>query len=455
VGSRRPPGPGRTAQLIDPPRQAAYDVVRAVDVDDAYANLVLPRLLRERDLGGRDAAFATELGYGTLRWQGVLDSVIEACAQRPVTALDNEVRAVLRTGCYQLLHMRVPAHAAVHASAQLARAVAGERPVGFVNAVLRAVSGTTWPQWVDRLAPPDPVGRLAFRHGYPRWVAQAWRDALGDDAGELEAALSVDRPDVHLLARPGRVQRNELLAQAGEGATAGPWSPYAVRLGAGDPAALPLVAEGAARVQDEGSQLVALVAARIPVDGTQRRWLDGCAGPGGKSALLSDLRPPGAVLLAADATAHRARLAAQALDGEGDVVVADTTRPPWREHSFDRVLVDVPCTGLGALRRRAEVRWRRRAEDVDRLHPLQVALLLSAFRSARPGGAVVYATCSPHLDETRRVVAEATSAHDGAAPVDVRPLLPSMPALGPGPDVQLWPHRHGTDAMYVAAFRMS
>jgi 16S rRNA (cytosine967-C5)-methyltransferase len=438
----------------DPARRAAYDTVLAVETEGAYANLLLPRLLRAGGVGTRDAAFATELAYGTLRWQGVLDEVLAQGSNRPVEALDPTVRAVLRIGAYQQLRMRVPAHAAVHASVQLARVVIGERVGGFVNAVLRRVGERQWPGWVDALAPTDPVGRLAFAAGSPAWVAHALLDAVGGDLGQLEAALGEDRPVTHLVARPGRITREQLLSIAGSDATAGPWSPFAVRLAGGDPAALEPVRDGRAAVQDEGSQLAALALARAAEPSAGERWLDLCAGPGGKSALLAGLLPPAGRLLAADLRPHRARLVARAVAGRSaDVVVADGTRPPWLPGRFDRVLVDVPCSGLGALRRRPEVRWRRQPGDVDALAPLQERLLVQGLDSARPGGLVAYVTCSPHPAETRAVVNRAMAARPATTWIDARPLLTDVPDLGEGPDVQLWPHRHGTDAIYVALLR--
>ena len=441
--------------MKDPARRTSYDVVLAVDNSGAFANLLLPRLLNERGLGAQDAAFATELTYGTLRWQGVLDEVIAVAARRPVAALDPAVRAVLRLGTYQLLHMRVPSHAAVDSSVNLTREVAGPRVTGLVNAVLRAITKNDFAGWAIQLGPQDEVGRLAFSAGYPRWIAAALLDALGGDLDELRAALQPDRPVTHLVARPGRISRDELLAAADESAEPGPWSPYAVRLGGGgDPARLAPVRDGRAAVQDEGSQLVALALANATAHTGERAWLDMCAGPGGKAALLAGLRPADVALVAADVQPHRARLVADALRRTGaTTVVADGTRPAWRPGSFDRILVDAPCTGLGALRRRPEVRWRRVESDVERLHGLQVELLRSAAEAVRPGGVVAYVTCSPHLHETSDVVDAVLADAPALRREDARPLLGEVPLLGNGPDVQLWPHRHGTDAMYLALLR--
>jgi 16S rRNA (cytosine967-C5)-methyltransferase len=227
----------------------------------------------------------------------------------------------------------------------------------------------------------------------------------------------------------------------------------------GDPSGVPAVHEGRAGVQDEGSQLVAAALAAVPLDGRDTRWLDGCAGPGGKAALLAALAAGrGAELVAAEKQPHRARLVARSLKGNPgpyQVVVADGTRPVWVEGSFDRVLVDVPCTGLGALRRRPEARWRRQARDVPGFGPLQRGLLAEALRAVRVGGVVGYATCSPHLAETRAVVDDVLRDARGPAAerIDARPYLPGVPALGDGPDIQLWPHLHGTDAMFLSLLR--
>ncbi|MFP8885545.1 RsmB/NOP family class I SAM-dependent RNA methyltransferase [Streptomyces mangrovi] len=459
---RRPAKPYRRPKK-DPVRLIAYEALRAVDERDAYANLVLPPLLREGrergDLDGRDAALATELVYGTLRRQGSYDEIIAACVDRPLREVDPPVLDVLSLGAHQLLGTRIPAHAAVSTTVELARVVLGDGRARFVNAVLRRIAADDLEGWLEKVAPPyedDPEEHLGIVHAHPRWIVSALWDALGGGREDVEALLEADndRPEVTLVARPGRATTGELLT--GE-AVPGRWSPYAVRLAeGGEPGAIEAVREGRAGVQDEGSQLVTLALANAPLEGPDERWLDGCAGPGGKAALLGALAAGrGAALLAAEKQPHRARLVARALRGNPgpyQVVTADGTRPAWRPGSFDRVLVDVPCTGLGALRRRPEARWRRRPEDLAGFAPLQRGLLTEALRAARPGGVVGYATCSPHPAETRAVVDDVRR-HESAELIDARPLLPGVPSLGEGPDIQLWPHLHGTDAMYLALLR--
>lgn len=444
---RRPRKPGKPYRRPqkDPVRFLAFEALRAVDERDAYANLVLPPLLRkarEQDgFDGRDAALATELVYGTLRRQGTYDAILAACVDRPLREVDPPVLDVLSLGAHQLLGTRIPTHAAVSASVELARVVLGDGRAKFVNAVLRKVARHDLDGWLEQVAPPyddDPEEHLAVVHSHPRWIVSALWDSLGGGRAGIEDLLEADneRPEVTLVARPGRATAEELLREPA--AEPGRWSPYAVRLTeGGEPGAVEAVREGRAGVQDEGSQLVALALANAPVEGRDERWLDGCAGPGGKAALLAALAAErGAALVAAEKQPHRAGLVARALHGNPgpyQVVTADGTRPAWRPGTFDRVLVDVPCTGLGALRRRPEARWRRRPEDLDGFAPLQRGLLEMALRSVRVGGVVGYATCSPHLAETRAVVTDVLKRQPGFEQLDARPLLPGCPCWGRAP----------------------
>ncbi|HXR70474.1 RsmB/NOP family class I SAM-dependent RNA methyltransferase [Actinocrinis sp.] len=472
----------------DPARLAAYDTLRAVAEREAYANLVLPKLLTERRLDTRDAALATELAYGALRGRGTYDAILAACVDRPLGQLDPEVLDVLRLGAHQLLATRIPSHAAVDSSVELAREVSHEGAARMVNAVLRKVARQDLREWVERVAPDpdrDPEGYLAIYRSHPAWVVSALWDSLathrGKDAAyaEIDRLLEADneRPGVTLAARPGLAEQADLVKQ---GAEPGRYAATAAYLPEGDPARLDAVARGRAGVQDEGSQLVALALMAAPLtdrptgaDGSgssgsgshgdddsladDRLWLDLCAGPGGKAALLAAIGAQrGVKLVAAEIAPHRARLVKRALQpihGVHKVVTADGTQPPWRPEIFDRVLLDAPCTGLGALRRRPESRWRREPADVSRLAELQKKLLASALDSARPGGLVAYVTCSPHLAETRLVVSDVLARRDDVEQLDARPYLPGVPELGDGPDVQLWPHLHDTDAMYLALLR--
>jgi 16S rRNA (cytosine967-C5)-methyltransferase len=444
-------------------RRAAYDAVAAVHRDDAYANLVLPRLLRERGLHGRDAAFATELTYGTLRLTGTLDAIIASAADRDVARIDPPVRDALRLGAYQLLRTRVAAHAAASTTVDLVRSVA-PGAIGFANAVLRRISERDWDNWLERLAPSDaedPVRRLALTYAHPEWIVRAFSDALRPDDDETARALAADNEaaPVHLTARPGLVSAAELAAEVG--GEVGRYSPYAVYLPGGSPGDVRAIHDGRAHVQDEGSQLVAAALANAEIEGPDSRWLDLCAGPGGKSGLLGALAAQrDARVTAVEVTPHRAELVAKATKALPVTVVTADGRDVGAieelpAQGFDRVLVDAPCTGLGSLRRRPESRWRRQPSDLPPLTRLQRELLAAGLRAVRPGGVVAYVTCSPHMVETEVGVTEACRRSEYPIDLlDARALLPAgMPALGGGPSVQLWPHRHGTDAMFLAVLR--
>ncbi|WP_106398461.1 RsmB/NOP family class I SAM-dependent RNA methyltransferase [Actinocorallia populi] len=453
--NRRPARQAQRRTPGDAVRKAAYDVLRAVETRDAYANLLLPRVLRERGLSGRDAALATELTYGTLRGRGTYDAILDLCSDRPVAQIDAPLRDLLRLGVHQLMRTRIPAHAAVSTTVDLVRSVAGPGQAKFANAVLRRVTSRDLPSWLVIIAPEDELGRLSVTYSHPKWVVSALRDAVGGD--EIEELLAADneRPGVTLVARPGRASVEELY-ELGAGPAA--YSPYAAYLPEGDPGELAAVREGRAGVQDEGSQLVALALAAVPVEGADARWLDLCAGPGGKAALLSGLAGQrDARLVACDVQPHRAELVRKVVSPGTAVLVADGTRPAWEPGSFDRVLVDVPCTGLGALRRRPEARWRRSPQNVAELGPLQRELLRTALDSVRPGGVVAYVTCSPHLAETRVVVDDVLRSRQDVQRLDSVDVLsqvaPRLSGLGAGPYAQFWPHRHGTDAMFLALLR--
>ncbi|TLW94938.1 rRNA small subunit methyltransferase B [Saccharomonospora piscinae] len=454
----RKQGP-KAPPVRDPARRVAFDTLRAVSERDAYANLILPELLRRRRITGRDAALATELTYGTARASGLLDAIIGRCVDRGLDTVDAVVLDALRLGAYQLLRTRIPPHAAVASTVDLVREDAGSRVAGFANAVLRRVGEKDEQEWLAELeseAASDPLALLALRTSHPRWVARAFAESLGDKGDDLRAALEADdaRPAVHLLAKPGQVSADELAAITG--GDVAPYSPYGVHLpsGAGDLAQSDVLNEGLATVQDEGSQLVAVAATKAPLSGEgDERWLDLCAGPGGKTVVLGCLaQVSGATVDAVEVAEHRAKLVREAVDDLPVTVRVADGRDPGLDGGYDRVLVDAPCSGLGALRRRPEARWRKQPGDIADLTRLQAELLASAYRLVRPGGVVTYVVCSPHLAETEGVIAEA--ARRGEADVlDARDLFPGVPDLGNGPFVQLWPHRHGTDAMFCAVTR--
>ena len=427
--------------MTDPSRAVAFHVLRAVAERDAYVNLVLPAMLAEHQIEGRDAAFATELVHGTVRRQGTYDAIIGHVASKGLGSIDAPVLDALRLGTHQLLNMRVPAHAAVSETVDLVRREIGHKPVHFANALLRKIGQKDLDGWLAVITDGlEGDAARSVRTSHPLWIVAALREALGGHAAQIDKLLAADNapPRVTLVARPGLCSPDALPG------TPGKLSPYARILDeGGDPGAIPQVRDGRAGVQDEGSQLVAITLADASVDWPDTRWLDLCAGPGGKAALLGAIaKQRGAGLVANEVLEHRADLVRQGvrLLDNVEVTTADGRSGPWQAGVFDRVLVDAPCTGLGALRRRPESRWRRSEADLDDLVPLQEALLTRALELVRPGGVVVYATCSPHLRETHGVVDAVTAGRDD---VDVETTH------------QWWPHIDGTDAMFCALLRRS
>ena len=440
-----------------PARRIALDVIMAVRDSDAYANLLLPVRLERAKLSAADAGLATELTYGTLRRQGYYDAVISLAAGRPVERIDPAILDVLRLACHQLLSMRVAQHAAVDESVQLAKTVGSNSAVGFVNGVLRTITRTPTGEWRDRvLKGIHGDDALAIDTSHPLWIVRAFKQALTAEGRESELADLLDAdnvaPRVSLTALPGYASVEELDAYQG------PFSPVAATLDGGDPMLLPAVREGRARVQDEGSQLAALALTRARPVQPGERWLDLCAGPGGKAALLAaEALLGGAVLTANELVPARAQLVRNALavfETPPEVLELDGTAIGEEfPESFDRILIDAPCTGLGALRRRPEARWRKVPRDVAQLSGLQAALLGSGLRALKPGGILAYVTCSPHLAETKVIVEGALRKWPLVSRVDTPAVLAEITAerldLPSGEHVQLWPHRHGTDAMFI------
>ncbi|WP_104140106.1 RsmB/NOP family class I SAM-dependent RNA methyltransferase [Arthrobacter sp. ZGTC131] len=473
--------PSQRTRRADPARLVAFEVLRAVAAEDAYANLVLPARIRHHGLDKRDAGFATELSYGALRGQGTYDAVLARCVDRPLDQLDPAVLDALRIGTHQLLAMRVPAHAALDQTVGLARAVIGAGPSALINAVLRKVSAHTLEEWLELLLSDeqDPTKVASVRYAHPEWIVRAFRQSLvahGRPVTEINDLLEADNaaPVVNLVALPGLGSLDEALEN---GASPGELVEGSALSSGGDLGRLSSVRQGTTRAQDVGSQLVARALAAVPLSitagdgaegngaqGAAEAWLDLCAGPGGKAALLGALaNERGASLVANEPAPHRAKLVSQALSAvPSDVWMVRTGdgREVGEEQpeAFDRVLVDVPCTGLGALRRRPESRWRRTPKDLADLGPLQRDLLKSALDAVKPGGVVAYVTCSPHPAETTAVVTDALRKRDDLELLDAGSALDAVSLTGhldAGHELtaQLWPHIHRTDAMFLALIR--
>jgi 16S rRNA (cytosine967-C5)-methyltransferase len=417
----------------------------------AYSNLVLPPLLRSSGLDARERAFATDLVYGTVRRRRALDFLLAPRSTQALARLEPVVRAALRMGAYQLTE-GVPAHAAV---GETVTAVASRAPAarGYVNGVLRAVAraGPEWP-WPGG----DGVDALGVRYSQPDWMVEMLLAQFATDTARAVMASADTAPAVTLRVNPRRATPDSVEAElvaAGVRVERGKLLPDAlVATGLGDVGALAAVRDGRATPQDQASQAVArLIAARVggaPL-GPQVRVLDVAAAPGGKATGIAERTADGTLVVAGDLNRSRAGrigITTTRLGLPGIVpVVADGRQPPVRSASFDAVLVDAPCSGLGVLRRRPDARWRVDPADVETLASLQRELLTAVADTVRPGGVLVYAVCTFSDAETRGVD---TWAADHLA--GFRAIAPPGPPWRPhGRGALLLPSDADTDGMFV------
>ena len=450
---------------MTPARTAAYRVLRAVFGGDDLPNA----LARVRDTLGddRDRALVTEITTGTLRWLGALDRVIEQVAARPTDRLDEEVLTVLRLGAYQLLYLeRVPAAAAVHESVTLVRRMGKASAAGLVNAVLRGIASTAR----TPLLPPEPGAsdtravRLAYLSvtcSHPRWLVERWLDRRGFLRTLAWVRFNNTSPALTLRANRLRTTPVALARHLREHDVRTEPTRFArdgLRVLAGNPLRTPLFGQGLFLVQDEASQLVAELTAAQPGE----RVLDACAAPGGKTtAIAAAMRQVGS-LVASDLRPARLRLLRRTLDQVGAtkvrVVRLDLGRPPPFQPVFDCVLVDAPCSGLGIVRRDPEIRWRRQPVDLARFARDQLTMVSQASRVVRPGGRLVYATCSSEPEENEEVVDAFLGDHpefDPVHPDQVRPLLSQglRDTIDDHGRLSTAPDTHGLEAFFAAVLR--
>ena len=435
----------------DASRLLAFDLLTEVNRNDGYSNLLLPQALNASKLDDRDRSLVTELLYGTLRMQGRHDWVLAQISDRPWTEVDPGIVDICRLGVHQIHEMRIPDHAAVAATVEVARKRIGESKASFVNALLRSVTRTSIEDWFLPLTEiADPVERLAIEYSHPEWIVSAYYDLL-KNWDNVESALKINNEAAipTLVSWPGFSNQQDLVDIGGEPTE---FSPYGAHW-KGNPGALDLIKARKIGVQDEGSQLVAQVFSKVA---TGNSWLDLCAGPGGKAALLSSIARERAITFTANEISQaRAELVKQVVHGDR-VMVTDGRSIGLSGEKFDAILIDAPCTGLGALRRRPEVRWRRNLQDLRALTQLQRELVDAAIQALTPGGVLGYATCSPHLAETSIQIADIKKKYAELQQIDVEEFLPaSLHEATRDGAMSLWTHKHGTDAMYLALFRKS
>lgn len=434
----------------DAPRLLAFDIISEVNRRGGYSNLLLPQALNESTFDERDRAFTTELVYGTIRMQGLYDYIFQQISDRPWSEVDTEIVDLARMGAHQIFSMRTPPHAAVSATVDVARRNIGESKGSFINALMRKASSKELLQWLEPLkAEGDVIKRMSIEYSHPEWIISAYFDLLKDEKLVRSELISNNTPAKPMLVSwPGASTREELISL---GATATRYSRYGAVSDA-PPASLEIIRHRRAGVQDEGSQLVAQIFS--DATSTAERTLDLCAGPGGKAALLSHICDvSGRDFTANEISGPRATLVKKVI-GRFPVLVGDARSISQSNMTFDAILADVPCTGLGALRRRPEVRWRRTLKDLAPLLALQSEIVESALSVLEPGGVFGYATCSPHYAETTAQVQSTLKKHDELELLDITSYLPDgLENCIRGGALSLWGHIHNTDSMFLALFR--
>lgn len=376
-------------------RAAAFDILLRVNELDSYASELL-HSDRLNDLTTADRGLCTELVMGVLRWQSALDAAVELFSSQKLTRLDPEVLVALRLAAYQVNYLdRIPSRAAVNESVELVKRARKKSAVPFVNAVLRKFTATPAEPASDR---EITLEQLPARLAHPQWLVSRWASEYG-----LAATTRICQHDQQTPSTTLRLQDDAAeaeLREAGVELDPGKFVGGARLVISGDVVNTPAFRENRVAIQDEASQLVALLV------GTGTRMLDCCAAPGGKTAALAE-RNPTATIVAVELHPHRARSMAERLAGHNvEVLTADATALPYGAE-FDRVLADVPCSGTGTLARNPEIKWKLTAQDLGDLHARQVAILASAMRHVAPGGRVVYSTCSLEPEENEAVVEQA------------------------------------------------
>lgn len=434
----------------DAPRLLAFDIISEVNRRGGYSNLLLPQALADSSFDERDRGFTTELVYGTIRMQGLYDYIFAQISDRPWNEVDAEIVDLARMGAHQVFSMRTPPHAAVSATVDVARKKLGESKGSFINALMRKATSKELGYWLEPLrSENDVIKRMSIEYSHPEWIISAYFDLLKDENLVREELISNNTPaKPTLVSWPGASSQEELISLGGEPTR---YSRYGALLNE-PPASLDVIRHRRAGVQDEGSQLVAQIFSDATM--SARITLDLCAGPGGKAALLSHICDVSARdFVANEISEPRAALVKKVI-GKFPVIVGDARSISDSNQTYDAILADVPCTGLGALRRRPEVRWRRTLKDLAPLLQLQSEIVEAALGVLEPGGVFGFATCSPHYAETTAQVQAILKKHDDLELMDISAYLPEgLEGSNRGGALSLWGHLHNTDSMYLALFR--
>lgn len=449
-----------SAHTINPsnPRLSAFTVLLRIHKEGSFADQLMDRELTKGQLSGPDRGLFAELVFGVLRRQGTLDHILTGLLTQPLLKLEPQVLILLRLGLYQLFYLdRIPESAAVNESVNLAKQII-PRASGLINAVLR-----NYLRHKDTITYPDPIAApaasIAARHSHPSWLVKQWFAQLGEEETDLLAAASSLQPPLTLRVNTLKITRNDLLQRLqdnGISAAACQYSPYGIQIeGRHNIPGLPGYREGFFTVQDEASQMAAILL--DPQIGD--RIIDTCAAPGGKATHLAQLMNDQGQVLAMDLSKSKLPLINETTQRLGITIIntrsADLLNSAaFPKDAFDKVLLDAPCSGLGVIRRNPEAKWRLTTEDIVRLAATQKTMLKNAVRLLKPGGTILYSTCSTSSEENEKVINDFLSRHHDCVLENLNDIFPQFSDLFTKEGMfRSWPHRHGMDGFFAARLR--
>ena len=441
-------------------RELTAQILRKVELQKAYADLLLDHALKSQSLNDPDRALLTELVYGTLRWRGKIDGLLNPHLDRPLGKIDPLIRNLLRLAVYQLSFLdKIPDYAAVNEAVALAKSYGGAKAAGFTNAVLRNFlrQQDRGKKFNDE---DNSVATLAVANSHPEWLVKEWLDAFGLETTKLLMQANNQKAPLVLRVNGLTTSRAELLrrlSEAGVRATLTDRSPDGIRLESNSAVEkLPGVAEGFFQVQSEAAQLISYLLAPLP----DERILDACAAPGGKTTHIAELMKDRGELVAIDRSARGVEKIIENTSRLGlksvQALCADASAElnSLKLESFDRILVDAPCSGFGTLRGHPEIKWHRQPSDILRLTGLQSAILNRIVGHLKPGGVLVYATCTLTRDENEQMVEKFLSRHKGFELQDAARYLPERAQhMARGSFFQALPQRDDTDGFFAARMR--
>lgn len=433
--------------VVKDARTFAIDLLIAIEKDQSYANLEVPKQLNLSGFNSKDRARVTDLVMGTFRWKLLLETVIELAASREKTKIESDLLKLLTMACFELLFGKTAKGILVSEWVNIAKAILGKRATGFTNAVLRRVSERDFHSWQEAIKETHQ-GRLDLLWSHPQWIIDEYSKLI-TNADELENLLAANNSPPVTWSVETAIKNDFAL------------SPTAINENLKNDETQE-ISNNPKRFQDAASQAAAYLLANFKIKDNEEAWLDTCAAPGGKSATMASFAPANTKIVSIDIHQHKRKLLESVLKNfpSSEILIADSRLKPWGERKFDRILIDAPCSGLGAIRRRAESRWKKSKNDLVSLIANAKEIFDASYRSLKPEGYLEYVVCSPIKAETDDFVNWALATFKDLRVVPPSEYIEIYEKSNPSKYVKLadqglrfWPHQHQTDAMFIVLFQ--